>query len=167
MMSEYIIYTDGACLGNPGPGGWGVVATKPADSNYVRELSGCQPETTNNRMELTAVINGLLFIPTESSSILIVTDSQYVVNAINKGWLQSWVKHGWRKSDGKPVLNSDLWEKLHNLLYAHQVQFQWVKGHAGHIENERCDQLARSEATKIKELYTNSENSFSETIPSR
>lgn len=160
MMSEYIIYTDGACLGNPGPGGWGVVATKLMNSDYVRELSGDESNTTNNRMELTAVIKGLSLIPTQLSSILVVTDSKYIVDAVNKRWLQSWVSNGWRKSDGTPALNADLWKKLHNLICTHQVQFQWVKGHAGHPQNERCDRIARSEAMKVKELYEDSERDF-------
>lgn len=167
-MSEYIIYTDGACLGNPGPGGWGVVATKLMDSDYVRELSGGEPNTTNNRMELTAIIKGLSLIPTQPSSILVVTDSKYIVDAVNKRWLHSWISNGWRKSDGTPTLNADLWKTLHNLLCTHQVQFQWVRGHAGHPQNERCDRIARGEAMKVKELYKDSEHDSSfGTVPSR
>lgn len=142
-MCDYVIYTDGACSGNPGPGGWGVVVCKP-DSDYVQELSGGEPNTTNNRMELTAVINGLSLIPTKPSSILVVTDSKYIVDAVNKGWLRGWIANGWRKSDGAPALNSDLWAKIHSHLCTHHVQFQWVKGHAGHPQNERCDMLARN-----------------------
>lgn len=152
-MPDLVIYTDGACSGNPGPGGWGVVATESNNISWKQELSGSELNTTNNRMELTAVIQALTKIPTTYSSILIVTDSKYVSDAINKSWLTNWVKRGWRKSDGSLVLNSDLWMKLDKLLHLYDVKFHWVKGHAGHPENERCDALARSEIKKLRELY--------------
>lgn len=132
------IYTDGACSGNPGPGGWGVVLQ--AGENK-KELCGGEAATTNNRMELTAVIEGLsaLKYPCE---VALVTDSKYVADAIQKGWLNSWRTNGWKKANGKPTLNIDLWERLLPLLEQHRVTIHWVKGHAGHPENERCDTLA-------------------------
>ena len=126
------IFTDGACSGNPGPGGYGVVLRC---GEHIKELSGGERETTNNRMELTGVIRGLeaLKYPCE---VTLTTDSRYVVDSVTKGWVYGW------KSDKKPALNVDLWEKLLPLLEKHKVEFVWVKGHAGHPENERCDRLA-------------------------
>lgn len=132
------IYSDGACSGNPGPGGWGAILRC---DGREKELSGGEPYTTNNRMELTGVIEALsaLKFPCE---VKVTTDSKYVVDGIEKGWAQGWKKRGWKKSDGKPALNPDLWEKLLELLAVHDVEFCWIKGHAGHPENERCDCLA-------------------------
>lgn len=132
------IFTDGACSGNPGPGGWGVVLRFGA---HEKELSGGEKETTNNRMELTAAIMGLSALK-EPCKVRLVTDSKYVADGITKGWAESWQNNGWRKADKKPALNSDLWEKLLKLIHTHEVTIEWVKGHAGHPENERCDKLA-------------------------
>jgi len=138
------IFTDGACSGNPGPGGWGAILRFRGKE---KELNGYDPATTNNRMELTAVIEalGILKFPCD---IILQTDSRYVVDGIEKGWAKSWRKNNWVKSDKKPALNPDLWEKLLNLCEMHNVEFTWIKGHAGHKENERCDELART-AIKI------------------
>ncbi|MEE1052752.1 MAG: ribonuclease HI [Acutalibacteraceae bacterium] len=137
-MKKVEIFTDGACSGNPGPGGWGAVLRY---NGREKELSGGEINTTNNRMELTAVIEALGCLK-EPCSVTLTTDSKYVADAISKGWAVSWQKNGWRKADKKPALNSDLWEKLLNLLKTHDVTINWVKGHAGHPENERCDALA-------------------------
>ena len=138
-MQKYVeIFTDGACSGNPGPGGWGVVMRY---GTAVKELSGGEKETTNNRMELTAAIKGLSALK-EPCRVKLVTDSKYVADGIDKGWAKSWQKNGWRKADKKPALNSDLWEELLRLIDIHTVDIEWVKGHAGHPENERCDELA-------------------------
>jgi ribonuclease HI len=136
-MKKIQIYTDGACSGNPGPGGWGAILQY---GERERELSGGEPLTTNNRMELTAVIEGLraLRAPCE---VTLYTDSQYVSNAINKGWLKSWRRMNWKKKDGA-VKNPDLWQTLLPLLETHSVQFVWVKGHAENAYNNRCDALA-------------------------
>jgi Ribonuclease HI len=153
-MSDFIIYTDGACSGNPGPGGWAFVAVESSGTGTKIESSGSELNTTNNRMELTAVINGISLIKAIAySSMLILTDSKYIVDAVNQGWLNSWVSKNWKKSDGKPVLNQDLWSKLLELMSIYNVSFQWVKGHAGIPENERCDELARKEIKKLRELY--------------
>ena len=137
-MKQVEVYTDGACSGNPGPGGWGAILEY---NGVEKELSGGERETTNNRMELTGVIRGLeaLKYPCE---VTLTTDSRYVVDSVTKGWVYGWKKRGWIKSDKKPALNVDLWEKLLPLLEKHKVEFVWVKGHAGHPENERCDRLA-------------------------
>ncbi len=137
-MKEVQIFTDGACSGNPGAGGWGAILRY---GKFERELSGGEPSTTNNRMELSAVIAALAALK-EPCHVTLTTDSKYVVDSITKGWVYSWKKKGWIKSDKKPALNVDLWEKLLPLLEKHKVDFIWVKGHAGHPENERCDQLA-------------------------
>ncbi|MBP3627537.1 MAG: ribonuclease HI [Clostridia bacterium] len=138
-MTKYIeIFTDGACSGNPGPGGWGVVLRY---GNHEKELCGGEKNTTNNRMELTAAIMGLSALK-EPCRVKLTTDSKYVADGIDKGWAKSWQANGWRKADKKPALNPDLWEKLLALLDIHDVEIQWVKGHAGHPENERCDRLA-------------------------
>ncbi|MDP4199996.1 MAG: ribonuclease HI [Bacteroidota bacterium] len=133
------IYTDGACSGNPGPGGFGAVLLD--SEGRRRELSQGFKNTTNNRMELRGVIAALeaLKMPCD---VTLYTDSQYVVNAFNKGWLVSWQKKGWRKADKSPVLNIDLWQRLLPLTNEHNVEFKWTKGHAGDRENERCDELA-------------------------
>ena len=137
-MKTVYIYTDGACSGNPGAGGWGAILKY---RGAEKELSGAEKMTTNNRIELTAVISALSALK-EPCKAIITTDSKYVVDGITKGWAKSWQKNGWVKSDKKPALNSDLWGKLLELCERHDVEFVWVKGHAGHPENERCDQLA-------------------------
>ena len=144
-MKNVEIYTDGACRGNPGVGGWGAILKY---GDIEREISGGEPSTTNNRMELTAVITALSLLK-EPCHVTLTSDSKYVIDAIQKGWLDSWQKKGWRKADGKAVLNVDLWEKLVALLDIHNVDFVWVHGHAGHKYNERCDELATTFADKI------------------
>lgn len=133
------IYTDGACSGNPGPGGYGVVMMD--SEGRRRELSEGFRNTTNNRMELRGVIAALEALK-KPCDVTLYTDSQYVVNAFNKGWLVSWQKKGWRKADKSPVLNIDLWQRLLPLTNEHNVEFRWTRGHAGDTENERCDVLA-------------------------
>lgn len=145
-MKEIEIYTDGACSGNPGIGGWGAVLIY---KYHRKEISGAEKETTNNRMELTAFIKALENLK-EPCTIKAFTDSKYVCDCIKNGWAQSWKNNGWIKSDKKPALNFDLWEKLLNLISKHKVEISWVKGHAGHPENERCDKLATDEIKKIK-----------------
>jgi len=137
-MKTVEIFTDGACSGNPGPGGWGAVLRF---AGKEKELSGGEKETTNNRMELTAVIKALSALK-EPCNVRLTTDSKYVCDAVNQRWVYSWRANGWRKADKKPALNVDLWEELLPLLETHEVEFLWVKGHAGHPENERCDALA-------------------------
>ena len=137
-MKSVEIFTDGACSGNPGPGGWGAVLRF---GKIEKELSGGERATTNNRMELTGVIEALSALK-EPCHVTLTTDSQYVVNSITKGWVYGWKRRGWVKSDKKPALNADLWERLLPLLERHEVEFVWVRGHAGHPENERCDRLA-------------------------
>ena len=144
-MKKVDIYTDGACRGNPGKGGWGAILVY---KGIERELSGGEAETTNNRMELSAVIAALSTLK-EPCEVRLTTDSQYVVNAIEKGWLSSWQKNGWRKSDRGAVLNVDLWQKLVVLLDEHRVSFVWVRGHNGHPYNERCDKLATDYADSL------------------
>ena len=146
-MKDVTIYTDGACSGNPGAGGWGTILSY---NGREKELCGAEKQTTNNRMELTAVIEGLRALK-EPCRVLVVTDSQYVVNGIEKGWAKSWKANGWRKKDKKPALNPDLWDELLVLLDKHEVRFQWIRGHDGHPQNERCDALAVAGWTKIKE----------------
>jgi len=145
-MKQVYIFTDGACSGNPGPGGWGTVLRF---GEHEKELSGGEASTTNNRMELTAVIEGLRALK-EPCLVTLTTDSKYVCDSITKGWVYGWQKRGWVKSDKKPALNVDLWEQLLPLLEKHKVTFVWVKGHAGHPENERCDRLAVLESQKYK-----------------
>lgn len=138
------IFTDGACSGNPGPGGWGTILRY---GTKEKELSGGEPHTTNNRMELTAVIKGLAAL-NEPCEVILQSDSKYVIDSIVKGWVYSWKAKGWVKSDKKPALNVDLWEQLLPLLEKHNVKFTWIKGHAGHAENERCDSLAVAQSKK-------------------
>ena len=147
MKKEIELFTDGACSGNPGPGGWGAILRS---GDYEKELSGGQAQTTNNRMELTAVIEGLSALK-YPCKVRLVTDSKYVADGISKGWAASWRKNGWRKADKKPALNPDLWEKLLDLLEVHEVEIEWIKGHAGHPENERCDRLAVNYYSKFKD----------------
>ena len=132
------MFSDGACSGNPGPGGYGVILRF---AGREKELSGGEAMTTNNRMELLGVIEGLSALK-EPCRVVLTTDSRYVVDSVTKGWVYGWKKKGWIKSDKKPALNVDLWERLLPLLEKHDVTFNWVKGHAGHPENERCDRLA-------------------------
>ena len=146
--ADYIIHTDGSCLRNPGgAGGWAAVI-ETAATGAVEEKSGGDPETTNNRMELTAALMALSAVP-EGARVALYTDSQYLKNAFTKFWLPAWKKRGWKKADGEPVLNQDLWVQLDAAFAARQVQFHWVKGHAGNPRNERCDALARAEAEKF------------------
>lgn len=144
-MKEVKVYTDGACSGNPGAGGWGTILEY---KGIKRELSGGMAETTNNRMELTAVIEGLKALK-ESCKVTVITDSQYVANGINLGWAESWKANGWRKKDRKPALNPELWDALLSEISRHEVTIEWIKGHAGHPENERCDELAVMESKKF------------------
>lgn len=143
-MKAVELFTDGACSGNPGPGGWGAILRY---RGHERELSGGDAHTTNNRMELSAVIAGLEQLK-EPCSVTLTSDSKYVCDAITKGWARGWKKNGWRKSDKSPALNADLWDKLLALLDTHEITVVWVKGHAGHPENERCDKLATAEAAR-------------------
>jgi len=138
LIKTVEIFTDGACSGNPGPGGYGVVLRY---GKTEKELSGGDANTTNNRMELLGVITALEALK-EPCQVVLTTDSRYVVDSVTKGWVYSWKKKNWIKSDKKPALNVDLWERLLPLLEKHKVTFNWVKGHAGHPENERCDRLA-------------------------
>ena len=144
-MKKVLIFTDGACSGNPGPGGWGAVLRY---SSTEKELSGGEAQTTNNRMELTASIEALKALK-EPCEVTLTTDSQYVVNGITKGWAESWQRNGWKKADKKPALNSDLWQELLELINKHTVEMIWIKGHAGHPENERCDRLAVAQTQKF------------------
>ena len=140
-MSErkhVVVHTDGACSGNPGPGGWGAILKS---GDVEKELSGGEPNTTNNRMELLAAISALEALK-RPAQVDIYTDSQYVRGGIT-GWIFGWKKNGWKTSDRKPVKNVDLWQRLDTALGEHQVKWHWVKGHAGHAENERADELAR------------------------
>ena len=137
-MKKVSIYTDGACSGNPGKGGWGAVLVY---NGTEKEMSGFEAETTNNRMELTAVIRALAALR-EPCLVNLTTDSKYVCDAVTKGWVYGWKKRGWKKSDGSPALNPDLWEQALEQEARHKITYVWVKGHAGHPENERCDQLA-------------------------
>ena len=143
-MKTVEIFTDGACSGNPGPGGWGAVLRF---AGKEKELSGGEKETTNNRMELTAVIKALSALK-EPCNVRLTTDSKYVCDAVNQRWVYSWRANGWRKADKKPALNPDLWEKLLALTQTHQMRYHWVKGHAENPKNNRCDQLAVAESKK-------------------
>lgn len=145
MTPEVTLYTDGACRGNPGPGGWGVVLQYGATR---KTLFGGDTATTNNRMELTAVIRGLQAL-TRQCRVKVVTDSKYVIQGITE-WMPNWKQRGWRTAAKKPVLNSELWMQLDELVAQHAVQWEWVKGHSGHPENELADQLANR---GIDELY--------------
>lgn len=137
-MKRVTIYTDGACLGNPGPGGYGVVLLY---DGRRKELSDGFRQTTNNRMEILAAVKGLEALR-EPCEVTLCTDSQYLVNAVEKGWARRWRANGWRRNKREPALNADLWERLLKLTDKHAVRFRWVRGHAGNSENERCDRLA-------------------------
>ena len=147
-MKHVDIYTDGACKHNPGPGGWGAIIVY---NNVEKELSGGEARTTNNRMELLGAINALEALK-EPCDVTLTSDSKYMIDPITKRWVYGWRDRGWVKSDKTPALNPDLWERLLKLLELHTVRFVWVKGHAGHPYNERCDALAVAEA----EHYRNS-----------
>lgn len=144
-MKKVILYTDGACSGNPGPGGYGAILIY---NNIEKEVSGGEPNTTNNKMEMMAVIKGLEMLK-EPCEVEVYSDSAYVVNSIEKGWIYSWKKNGWRKADKKEVKNIDLWERLLKLMETHKVTFLKVKGHADDELNNRCDRLAVSEREKF------------------
>ena len=145
-MKEVTIFTDGACSGNPGPGGWGTILDYHGKR---KELSGGEKKTTNNRMELTAVIEGLKALK-EKCKVTVITDSKYVSDGINLGWAKSWKANNWRKKDKKPALNPELWDELLTLIDNHVVTIKWIKGHAGHPENERCDSLAVAQSQKLQ-----------------
>ena len=144
-MKKVIVYTDGACSGNPGPGGWGAILEW---NGVEKELHGGENPTTNNRMELTAVIVALEALK-EPCSVELYSDSKYVIDALTKGWLDSWRRNGWRKADKKPVLNIDLWERLLPQLARHEMHYHWVKGHAENEKNNRCDKMAVEESKKF------------------
>ncbi len=145
MKKQVELYTDGACRGNPGPGGWGAILVY---AGHELELSGGEKETTNNRMELTAAIEGLQRLK-EPCAVTLYTDSRYLVDAITLGWAKGWRAKGWRRGK-EPAKNPDLWEKLLQLLERHEVTFVWVRGHAGHAYNERCDSLATAAADSFR-----------------
>lgn len=144
-MKNVNVYTDGACRGNPGPGGWGAILEYKGKR---REISGGEKNTTNNRMELTAVIEALSALK-EPCEVELYSDSKYVIDGLSKGWAKSWRKNGWKKSDKSPALNPELWERLLELTEYHKMNYHWLKGHDGHPENERCDELATTEADNI------------------
>lgn len=145
-MKEVWIYSDGACSGNPGPGGWGAILRY---GEHTKEICGGEAQTTNNRMELTAVLRALSMLK-EPCRVHLVSDSKYVLDALSKGWVWGWKKKGWIKSDKKPALNVDLWEQLLPHISRHDMVYEWIKGHAGHPENERCDAMAVAESQKYK-----------------
>lgn len=142
------IFTDGACLGNPGPGGWSAILRY---SGREKELSGGEPHTTNNRMEITAVLEAIKILK-EPCIITLYSDSQYVCNTINKGWAKKWQANGWMRTKKDPAINSDLWEELLNAVEKHKLSTVWVRGHSGHFENERCDKLAVEAAQEAKKI---------------
>ena len=143
-MKTVTLYTDGACSGNPGPGGWGAILEFKGTE---KELSGGESSATNIRMELTAVIEGLKALK-ESCIVELYSDSKYVIDALEKGWALSWREKGWKKADKKPALNPDLWAQLLDLTAKHQMRYHWVKGHADNPKNNRCDQMAVAESQK-------------------
>lgn len=145
-MKKIEIYTDGACRGNPGNGGWGAILVY---NGIEKEMSGGEEITTNNRMELMAAIFAMEALK-EPCKIVLTSDSKYLTDAINKGWLESWKKSGWRKADKSAVLNVELWQRIDKLLSIHDVEFVWVRGHDGHPYNERCDALATEYADSFK-----------------
>ena len=145
-MKTVTLYTDGACSGNPGPGGWGAILSY---NGVEKELSGGDANTTNNRMELLAVISGLEALK-EPCRVELYSDSKYVIDGLSKGWAASWRKNGWRKADKKPALNPDLWDVLLSLTMKHELHYHWVKGHAQNPKNNRCDEMAVAEWKKLK-----------------
>lgn len=146
---EIYLYSDGACSGNPGPGGWGAILQY---KETEKELSGGEKDTTNNRMELMGVISALESLK-EQCKVTVFTDSQYIANAFTKKWLDSWQKNGWKTAGKKAVKNQDLWERLLRQAAVHKLEWQWVRGHSGHPENERCDQLAVAARDKFAGKY--------------
>lgn len=144
------IFTDGACKGNPGPGGWGAILRY---KGVEKEISGGEADTTNNRMEMTALIRALELLK-EPCQVVLTSDSKYVLDGLQKGWAQGWKARGWKKSDKSPALNPDLWEQLLQLTARHEMEYHWIRGHAGHAENERCDALAVAAAAR----YAQKEN---------
>ncbi len=145
-MQQVHLFTDGSCLGNPGPGGWAAIL-RLVSTGYERELSGAFANTTNNRMEMRAVLEGLAVLK-EPCKVEIYSDSQYVCNAIEKRWIYGWQKKNWMRKGNEPVKNKDLWLAIWPFLFSHKITFHWVRGHAGHTENERCDVLARTAASR-------------------
>lgn len=145
-MKKVEIYTDGACRGNPGPGGFGAILVY---GTKEKELSGGERSTTNNRMELMGAIAAFEALK-EPCEVLFTSDSKYVIDGLQKGWAAGWQKRGWKKSDGSPALNPELWERLLSAIKPHQITYNWVKGHAGHPYNERCDRLATTEADRLR-----------------
>ncbi len=156
-MPELIAYTDGACSGNPGPGGWGVLLLAKKGGVVVRErtLMGGDPDTTNNRMELMAAISALEALD-RAATLVVVTDSTYVKGGVT-GWMEGWKRNGWKTSARKPVKNVDLWQRLDTAQARHSIDWRWVKGHAGHDENERADELARAGMEPYKNTARNQE----------
>jgi ribonuclease HI len=151
ILKSVLLYSDGACSGNPGPGGWAAILKF---NGHVRELSGGMPHTTNNRMELFAVISGLGALK-EGCQVIVHSDSSYVVDAFNKSWVEKWEQNGWKTAEKKPVENQDLWRLLLLTMRKHQMSYQKVPGHAEHPENNRCDELAKMEVqTQIKSMST-------------
>lgn len=144
-MKRIEMFTDGACKGNPGPGGWCAILRY---NGVEKVISGGEKDTTNNRMELSAVLFGLKALK-EPCHITLQSDSKYVLDSISKGWVYGWQKKGWKKSDGKPALNVDLWQQLLAEIAKHEIEYVWIKGHAGHPENERCDAQAVKESEKF------------------
>jgi ribonuclease HI len=144
-LKKIEIFTDGACSGNPGPGGWGAILK----FGYIeKKISGAELQTTNNRMEMTALIEALQILK-EPCEVRVYSDSKYLVDSVNKGWLKAWEDKQWKKSKNKPVLNTDLWKKITSLITRHKVMFFWVRGHAGHCKNEECDAMAVSAMKKM------------------
>jgi ribonuclease HI len=144
-MKHITLYTDGGCINNPGPGGYGAVLVY---DSHRKELSGGFRRTTNNRMEIFAAIAGLEALK-EPCTVTLVSDSQYLIYALQKGWARKWKANGWKRNGKEKALNPDLWDRLLNLCEIHRVQFQWIRGHAGHAENERCDELAKAAAQNL------------------
>lgn len=144
-MKKVEIFTDGACKGNPGPGGWAAILRY---KNVSKELSGGEPETTNNRMELIALIKALQQLK-EKCEVVVYSDSRYLLNGLEKGWAEGWRRNNWMKANKQLALNPDLWELLLDLTARHKMEYHWIRGHTGHPENERCDQLASAQAEKF------------------
>ena len=147
MSSEILIHTDGACSGNPGPGGWGAILEW---NGHRKELSGAEPKTTNNRMELLAAIRALQAIKGKGKPVRLVTDSIYVRDGVTK-WIHGWKRNGWKTAAKKPVKNDDLWKELDEAAKRHDVTWEWVKGHSGHPENDRADELARLAIAQMRD----------------
>ncbi|MBR7091580.1 MAG: ribonuclease HI [Clostridia bacterium] len=144
-MKHVDIFTDGACSGNPGPGGWAAILRY---KGHEKTLSGGEAQTTNNRMELTAVLQALSALR-EPCEVTLVSDSKYVIDGLSRGWAAAWKRNGWRKADKEPALNPDLWDALLQQAARHSVTYQWIHGHQGHAENERCDRLAVEESRRF------------------